>query len=66
VRRDTGGHDQGAIVQTKYQRRYVPGQTMYLHQCRPRDVANVVVNNADFENPELHFRGAGTWNPPRE
>ncbi len=58
VRRDAGGHDQGAMVQTKYQRRYVPGQIMYLHQCHPRDAANIVVNNADFEDQELHFRGA--------
>jgi len=56
VRRDAGGQDQGAALRAKYQRRYMPGQIMYLDQYCPRNAANIVVDNADFDNPALHFR----------
>jgi len=55
VRRDAGGHDE-AEVHTKYRGRYVPGQMMYLTQCSPREAADVVVQNVDFDNPDLEFR----------
>jgi uridine kinase len=44
-----------SAVRAQYARRYVPGQVLYLTQCRPRESADVVVNNADLENPELFF-----------
>jgi len=53
VRRDAGGADEAA-VEAKYQRRYVPGQILYLTQCAPKEAAHVVVNNTDFDHPELH------------
>jgi uridine kinase len=37
----------------KYNQRYVPGQQIYLGEAHPKDNANVVVNNNDFENPEI-------------
>jgi len=45
-------------MRAQYERRYVPGQVMYLNQCRPKEVADVIVNNTDLENPELQFRRA--------
>ena len=54
VRRDAAG-DPEAPLEAKYRRRYVPGQIMYLTQCSPRETADVVVNNAVFENPDLSF-----------
>jgi uridine kinase len=58
VNRDASGNSGVAAIQRKYERRYVPGQLMYLEQCRPRDAATVVFNNADLENPQLLDRGA--------
>jgi len=56
VRRDAVGHEE-AEVDAKYRRRYMPGQMMYLAQCNPREAADVVVHNVDFDNPDLQFRG---------
>ena len=47
--------DDESILRTKYRLRYVPGQLLYISQCRPRESANVIVNNADLESPELQF-----------
>lgn len=35
----------------KYNQRYIPGQQLYFQECRPQGVADIVVNNSDFENP---------------
>ena len=60
VRRDASGDEDGVVA--KYRSRYVPGQLLYMNQWRPRESADVIVDNADFTNPKLHFRqsGAGT------
>ncbi len=34
-------------------RRYVEGQTLYLHQCRPSDHASVVINNENLDAPRI-------------
>ena len=56
VIRDAQGPLEPGAVRALYERRYVPGQIMYLTQCGPRESAHVVVNNADLEHPELLFR----------
>ena len=53
VRRDAGGDDRTGDIHTKYHRRYVPGQLVYFNECRPRQSADVIVDNADVENPVL-------------
>jgi len=37
----------------KYNQRYVPGQKIYLNEAHPKDIANIVVSNNDFENPKM-------------
>lgn len=59
VERDAGGTDRAAEIQAAYDRRYVPGQLMYLERCRPREAADIVVDNADLESPRLHWRRFG-------
>ena len=56
VARDAQGASDDDAVRAHYERRYVPGQVLYLTRCRPRESADVVVNNADLESPELLFR----------
>lgn len=34
-------------VRKRYQRRYIPGQKLYLDKCRPKERATVIVNNND-------------------
>jgi uridine kinase len=56
VNRDAAGSDRVAVIQTKYDCRYVPGQLQYFDRCRPRDSADIIFDNTDVENPEMHYR----------
>jgi uridine kinase len=38
-------------VRNRYERRYIPGQKLYLNKCRPKDRVTVVVDNNDPLNP---------------
>lgn len=44
-------------VLRKYEERYIPGEKLYLESCRPRDRADVLVDNNDWEHPRI-LRGA--------
>lgn len=35
----------------KYTKRYVPGQKLYFKEANPKKVANIIIDNNDFENP---------------
>lgn len=37
----------------KYERRYIPGQQLYLEREQPREKADIVIDNSDFENPVI-------------
>lgn len=36
-----------------YQQRYIPGQKLYFKETNPREKADIVVDNNDFERPEI-------------
>jgi len=40
-------------VLAKYNQRYIPGQKIYLAQASPKEKADVIIKNNEFENPEL-------------
>jgi uridine kinase len=48
-----GSHEE---VLTRYQRRYVPGEDMYIAAVNPRSLADVVVENTNPAVPVLTFR----------
>lgn len=48
IGRDSRGGGDVAVTRRKYEDRYVPGQRLYLEQCRPRDRADIVVDNSVF------------------
>ena len=37
----------------KYQRRYIPGQQLYLKRVKPKEKADIVIDNNDFTNPTI-------------
>lgn len=37
----------------RYQKRYVPGQELYINSCHPKERAQIVVYNDDYLNPEI-------------
>lgn len=52
-RRDAGLFGGVEEVRNRYGRRYIPGQRLYLAECRPRERADVVVDNNDPWNPVM-------------
>jgi len=53
VRRDAGRLGPAPEVEARYRRRYLPGQSMYLAECRPRERAEILVINDDPAAPVL-------------
>ena len=37
----------------KYNQRYIPGQRLYLKSVNPKDKADIVIDNSEFENPKI-------------
>ena len=56
VARDSAGRGEPQTLRELYQRRYVPGQRIYLQRCQPKQRADVVLNNDDLSSPQLEFR----------
>lgn len=53
TRRDLALFGAAEAVIARYERRYIPGQRLYLREARPRERADVVVENADPEDARL-------------
>ncbi len=48
------GNDDG--IRTAHGRRYVPGQRLYLNECRPSERADILVDNNDLRTPSIRHR----------
>jgi uridine kinase len=59
IQRDAALFGGAAAVRERYQQRYIPGQRLYLAQCRPREQAHLIVDNNDPLHPELHVERSG-------
>ncbi|MGV7117209.1 hypothetical protein [Paenibacillus kyungheensis] len=44
---------QGVEVLEKYHTKYLPAQRRYINKFQPNIVSNIVINNSDFENPQI-------------
>ena len=53
IQRDVRLFGDAASVQSRYEKRYIPGQRIYLEQCQPKKKAMVVVNNDDPADPVI-------------
>jgi uridine kinase len=53
VARDARSGGDAALTRGKYENRYVPGQRLYLTECRPRDRARIVVDNSVLDRPTI-------------
>jgi uridine kinase len=53
IARDSRRGGDAASTRAKYERRYVPGQRLYLAQCRPLERADVVFYNSDLDRPKV-------------
>jgi len=37
----------------KYNKRYIPGEKIYLDKCKPKERADIVIDNNDYYNPKV-------------
>ena len=53
IARDSRQGGDAAVTRGKYEHRYVPGQRLYLERCRPRERADIVVDNRVLDRPAI-------------
>ncbi|NKB32444.1 MAG: hypothetical protein GKR91_05040 [Pseudomonadales bacterium] len=53
IKRDIDRFGTTEGVCSKYRKRYIPGQMIYLESVDPQSKATLIVNNNDIANPEL-------------
>ncbi|MEK6874224.1 MAG: hypothetical protein AABX52_00555 [Nanoarchaeota archaeon] len=41
----------------KYNQRYIPGQQIYFEQANPKEKADIIIDNSDFQNPVIKRGG---------
>jgi uridine kinase len=51
--REQGALDSDQDIRDVYDRRYIPGQRLYFEEAFPRDRADVVIDNNDFNSPVI-------------
>ncbi len=40
-------------IQERYERKYIPGQKLYFEDVNPKNLADLIIDNNDFENPRI-------------
>ncbi len=55
VMRDAHSTEEKAAVRLSYEKRYVPGQQLYISRVNPKSKADAVINNDDPQYPVLTF-----------
>ena len=43
-------------LRNRYEQRYIPGQKLYLNECRPKEKADAVFDNTDIDHPSVAYR----------
>lgn len=54
--RDRGSLGDEAAVRSRYERKYIPGQKIYLNEDKPADISDIVVDNNNYTQPTVMFR----------
>lgn len=55
LKRDQQLFGDADAVRSRYAQRYIPGQRLYLERVRPRERADVIVENNDLTSPRLRW-----------
>ena len=45
-----------AAVRSQYEKKYIPGQRLYLSEAKPADISDIVIENSDYHRPTVTFR----------
>jgi len=55
VERDKSWQGREAELKEQYHQRYVPGQKIYFDEAQPKQKADIVIDNSNFESPTMTF-----------
>jgi uridine kinase len=58
IKRDLSYYHSIDLIQQKYQRRYFPAHQIYHDRHHPKQRADVIINNNDWQNPGITFQRA--------
>jgi len=61
IKRDAPYLSPAKEVEKRYRRRYIPGQQLYQGACRPKEKADVVIDNNDPGDPKLIRLSGRHW-----
>lgn len=53
---NTGSSYSSDELKAKYHSRYIPGQKMYFEEARPKEIADIVIDNNDYDHPVMKIR----------
>jgi len=53
VARDTNLYGSKEEVSRRYQRRYIPGQKLYMAEAHPQDRADILIDNTHLDSPRI-------------
>ena len=53
MKRDKEYFDDENVLMEKYQKRYFPGQELYISNSHPEQIVDVVIDNEDFDNAKI-------------
>lgn len=66
LQRELAAFGSEQALRERYQRRYIPGQQLYLRACRPRECADLIVMNDDLDQPTLLIQRPGAPSKPHD
>ena len=46
----------GDELEQKYKTRYIPGQRLYLNSVHPEKLADIIIDNSNYNNPDIRYK----------
>lgn len=59
MKRDSTWMGSPTEVRDRYMQRYIPGQQLYFEEARPQELADLVIDNSNYDRPSL-LKGIGS------
>lgn len=58
IKRDLYYYHSIEVIERKYHQRYFPAHKIYFDRCQPKQRADIIVDNNDWQNPIITFQRA--------
>jgi uridine kinase len=58
IKRDMYYYHSVKIIEQKYHQRYFPAHKIYFDRCHPKQRADIIIENNDWQNPTITFQRA--------